>query len=101
MYSGHYTPFQIDANFGLVAAVTEMLIHDLPQAHGEQSVHTVLLGPTIPSSWGGGSVSGLQLRGGGYVNFSWDSDGVVQEASVHGRIKALKMMNAKGKVMVN
>ncbi|KAJ5527609.1 glycoside hydrolase family 95 protein-like protein [Penicillium frequentans] len=100
MYSGHYTPFQIDANFGLVAAVTEILIHDLPQAHGDQGIHTVILGPAIPSSWGGGSVSGLQLRGGGYVDFSWDSDGVVQEASVHGRTKVLKMMNAKGKVMV-
>ncbi|KAJ5802590.1 Alpha-L-fucosidase [Penicillium pulvis] len=101
MYSGHYTPFQIDANFGLVAAVTEILIHDLPQAHGDQGVHTVVLGAAIPSSWGGGSVSGLQLRGGGYVDFSWDSEGVVQQASVHGRIKALKLLNAKGKVMVN
>ncbi|KAJ6102963.1 Alpha-L-fucosidase [Penicillium sp. IBT 16267x] len=101
MYSGHYTPFQIDANFGLVAAVNEILIQDLPQAHGDQGVHTVLLSLAIPSSGGGGSVSGLQLRGGGHVNFSWDSDGVVQDATVHGRNKALKMMNAKGKEIVN
>ncbi|KAJ5659962.1 Alpha-L-fucosidase [Penicillium longicatenatum] len=97
MYSGHYTPFQIDANFGLVAAVAEILIQDLPQAHGDQGIHTVILGPAISSSWKGGSVSGLQLRGGGQVSFTWDSDGIVQKATVHGRKKALKMMNARGK----
>lgn len=68
-YSGHDGPFQIDANFGLVAAVTAILIRDLPQVHGDESMHTVLLGPAIPSSWGGGSVYGVQLRGGGSVDF--------------------------------
>ncbi|KAJ5939628.1 glycoside hydrolase family 95 protein-like protein [Penicillium verhagenii] len=96
MYSGHDTPFQIDANFGLVAAVVEILIQDLPQAHGDQSIHTVVLGPAIPSSWGGGSVSGLQLRGGGRVDFSWDADGIVQKAIAIGREKALKLVNVRG-----
>ncbi|KAJ5131973.1 Six-hairpin glycosidase-like protein [Penicillium atrosanguineum] len=63
-YSGHDGPFQIDANFGMVAAVTAILIRDLPQVHGDLSVHTILLGPAIPSSWGGGSVRGVRLRGG-------------------------------------
>lgn len=100
-YSGHDGPFQIDANFGLVAAVATILIRDLPQVHGDQSVHTVLLGPAIPSSWGGGSVRGVQLRGGGSVDFSWDADGVVQDATVHGRSKPIRLINMEGRVIVN
>lgn len=95
-YSGQDAPFQIDANFGFVAAVTAILIRDLPQIHGDDSIHRVLLGPAIPSSWKGGSVNGLKLRGGGSVDFSWDEAGVVQEATVNGRTKPLKIINVKG-----
>jgi alpha-L-fucosidase 2 len=95
-YSGHNAPFQIDANFGFVAAVTAILIRDLPQYHDDDSVHEVLLGPAIPSSWSGGSVRGLKLRGGGSVAFSWDNEGVVEEATVSGRMKPLRMVNVKG-----
>jgi alpha-L-fucosidase 2 len=95
-YSGHNAPFQIDANFGFVAAVTAILIRDLPQFHDDDSVHEVLLGPAIPSSWSGGSVRGLKLRGGGSVAFSWDNEGVVEEATVSGRMKPLRMVNVKG-----
>lgn len=95
-YSGHNGPFQIDANFGLVAAVAAILVRDLPQASGDESVHTVLLGPAIPLSWGGGSVRGLRLRGGGSVDFSWDESGMVQHAVVHGRNRPLRMVNMRG-----
>lgn len=98
-YSGHDGPFQIDANFGLVAAVASILIRDLPQIHDDQGMHIVLLGPAIPSTWGRGSVQGLQLRGGGSVDFSWDADGVVQDATVHGRTKPLRMINMKGRTV--
>lgn len=95
-YSGHNPPFQIDANFGLVAAVTAILVRDLPQVSGDHSVQTVLLGPAIPLSWGGGSVRGLRLRGGGSVDFSWDEGGMVRNATVHGRKKPLRMVNMQG-----
>lgn len=95
-YSGHNGPFQIDANFGLVAAVTAILVRDLPQVNGDHSVHTVLLGPAIPASWGGGSVRGLKLRGGGSVDFSWDGNGMVRSATVHGRDRPLRMVNMQG-----
>jgi alpha-L-fucosidase 2 len=100
-YSGHDGPFQIDANFGLVAAVTAILIRDLPQVHGDESMHTVILGPAIPSSWGGGSVHGVQLRGGGSVDFSWDADGVVQDATVHERSRPLRLINMEGRTVGN
>ncbi|KAJ5098897.1 glycoside hydrolase family 95 protein-like protein [Penicillium argentinense] len=95
-YSGHNAPFQIDANFGFVAAFTAILIRDLPQFHDDDSIHTVLLGPAIPSSWSGGSVRGLQLRGGGSIDFSWDDSGVVHKATVNKRSKPLRLVNVEG-----
>jgi alpha-L-fucosidase 2 len=95
MYSGKSTPFQIDANFGLVGAVTSFLVVDLP------GMASVVLGPAIPSSWGGGSVQGLRLRGGGSVDFSWDGEGVVDEATVRGRSEIVRIVNKEGTVLVS
>jgi alpha-L-fucosidase 2 len=93
MYSGKSPPFQIDANFGIVGAVTAMLVVDLPG--GED----VVLGPAIPGSWGGGSVRGLRVRGGGRVDFGWDGDGVVSWAKVEGG-SGRRIVNREGKVLV-
>jgi len=95
MYSGKSTPFQIDANFGLVGAVTSFFIVDLP------GMESVVLGPAIPPSWGGGSVKGLRLRGGGSVDFSWDGEGVVGEATVKGRREGVRIVNKEGTVLVS
>ena len=82
-------PFQIDANFGWTAGVMEMLVHDFgrsaTQTAASGSTQVVFLGPAIPSQWGSGSVSGLRIRGGGIVNFSWDQNGLVTEAALSGR----------------
>lgn len=80
MYSGHNEPFQIDANFGVVGNVLAMLVVDLPEAAGVQGVRSVVLGPAIPEAWGGGSVRGLRVRGGGVLDFGWDGEGVVDWA---------------------
>lgn len=76
MYSGN-PPFQIDANFGVLGAVMSMLIRDLDRSHTDCSSQHVVLGPAIPPSWGGGSVEGVRLRGGGKVDFKWDDAGKV------------------------
>ncbi|PYI07564.1 hypothetical protein BO78DRAFT_396406 [Aspergillus sclerotiicarbonarius CBS 121057] len=82
MYGGT-PPFQIDANFGLVGAMISMLVRDLDRASADAGkVQSVLLGPAIPAAWGGGSVEGLRLRGGGVVSFHWDDDGVVDSCRV-------------------
>jgi alpha-L-fucosidase 2 len=91
MYWALIQLFQIDANFGLVGA---MLIVDLP---GREEV---VLGPAIPAVWGGGSVQGLRLRGGGEVDFSWDDEGVVRNARVVGRTQSVKIVNVLGDVVV-
>ncbi|OCL04204.1 glycoside hydrolase family 95 protein [Glonium stellatum] len=95
MYSGKNPPFQIDANFGLGGAMLAMLVVDIEEGMG--GTRTVVLGPAIPSSWGGGRVSGLRVRGGGKVDFGWDQMGVVTWATAEG--KGVRFVNKQGKVV--
>ncbi|KAK1635000.1 Six-hairpin glycosidase-like protein [Colletotrichum phormii] len=102
MYSGTGAPFQIDANFGLSGAVLSMLVVDLPLPYasaGDEEARTVVLGPAIPARWGGGSVKGLRIRGGGVVDFGWDAEGVVKEAVVASGSRGggkVRIVNVKG-----
>ncbi|KAJ5689656.1 Six-hairpin glycosidase-like protein [Penicillium macrosclerotiorum] len=105
LYSGGDTPsgvFQIDANFGFTGAVLSMLVVDMPldSTHSNGDSRTVVLGPSIPSTWAGGSVRGLRLRGGGSVDFSWDDDGVVNQVKASGLAKNVHIVNVNGKVLV-
>ncbi|RYO69406.1 Alpha-fucosidase A [Alternaria arborescens] len=100
MYSGIETPFQIDANFGFGGAVLSMLVTDMPTAAGgEEDRKTVVLGPAIPTSWSGGNVKGLRLRGGGIVDFGWDVNGVVKAVKTYGKLEGLTLVNKEGTVL--
>jgi alpha-L-fucosidase 2 len=99
MYSGNNAPFQIDANFGFAGAVLSMLIVDLPLSYSDASrgvTRTVVLGPAIPKQWGGGSVRGLRLRGGGSVDFAWDDNGLANMVTLTGRSTPLRVINVAG-----
>ena len=65
-------PFQIDGNFGIIAAINEMLV----QAKGDE----ILLLPALPKLWRNGKVKGLRA-GGRTVSFEW-RDGTVVRSSV-------------------
>ena len=84
--------FQIDANFGLTAAIAELLI----QSHTD----TIHLLPALPPDWPTGSYQGLRARGGLAFNVKW-TDGrpvkVVAQADITGtylvRIAGSKPIN--------
>ncbi|GIF46255.1 alpha-L-fucosidase 2 [Asanoa ferruginea] len=73
LFSTH-PPVQLDGNYGLAAAIAEMLV----QSHGG----VVRLLPALPAEWPTGQVTGLRVRGGLTLDLDWKG-GAVHEAVFH------------------
>ncbi len=76
-----HPPFQIDGNFGVTAAIAEMLV--------QSTMERIVLLPALPKAWNRGSMKGIRVKGCGEVDVVWE-DGVLKEC----RIRADKGMKS-------
>ena len=68
-----HPPFQIDGNFGVTAAIAQMLVQSREQE--------VILLPALPKAWEQGTVKGLRLVGNAGIALAW-KDGRLQQCRV-------------------
>ena len=65
---------QIDGNFGITAAISEMLL--------ESDESSITL-PALPNAWPTGSVTGLRARGNVTLDLAW-ANNHLRSATLHG-----------------
>jgi alpha-L-fucosidase 2 len=77
----NHPPFQIDGNFGSLAAVIRMLVQS--DFDDEGNVHVKLL-PALPDepAWQSGHIKGVAIKGGYTIDFGW-KDGKVVKYDLH------------------
>lgn len=69
----NHPPFQIDGNFGSIAAMVEMLV----QSNAER----IVLLPALPGAWKNGKITGVRVRGNARMNLVW-KDGTLEKAQI-------------------
>uniref|UniRef100_A0A2N9JAF5 Glycosyl hydrolase family 95 N-terminal domain-containing protein n=1 Tax=Fagus sylvatica TaxID=28930 RepID=A0A2N9JAF5_FAGSY len=91
LFAAH-PPFQIDANFGFIAAVSEMLV--------QSTIKDLYLLPALPrDKWPDGCVKGMKARGGVTVSICW-KDGNLHEVGLWSKDQnSLKILHYRGTVV--
>lgn len=68
----NHPPFQIDGNFGSLAAIIRMLVQSEIDEDGKVLLKLL---PALPSepAWQKGSVRGIKIKGGKIINLTWNA----------------------------
>lgn len=69
----NHPPFQIDGNFGSIAAMVEMLV----QCNADR----IVLLPALPGAWQSGKIAGVRVYGNARMNIAW-RDGKLEKAQI-------------------
>lgn len=69
----NHPPFQIDGNFGSVAAMVEMLV--------QSNADRIVLLPALPEVWKNGKITGVRVRGNACMDIAW-KDGMLETAKI-------------------
>lgn len=77
LFTSHKIPLQIDGNYGIAAAMIEMLV----QSHEDK----IVLLPALPPQWKSGKVTGIKLRGNLTLSMEWH-DGVLYNYTILGNL---------------
>ncbi|XP_072971528.1 alpha-L-fucosidase 2 [Typha angustifolia] len=92
LYSNLFTahpPFQIDANFGFTAAISEMLVQST-----EQDLYLL---PALPrDKWPTGCVKGLKARGGATASICWKKGELHEALLWTGNQTSLRRLHYRG-----
>ena len=76
-FFGRSTPFQVDANMGLTAAIYEMLVQSTP--------NIIKLLPALPPELSSGKLNGMCTRAGVTVDMEWQLEPFAIEAHFSSR----------------
>lgn len=78
-----HPPFQIDGNFGITAAIANILVYS--------DEDTVKILPALPPSWTKGRVEGLKVKGNGSVDISWENGKLTKVSLLYARDREVNL----------
>lgn len=81
-----HPPFQIDGNFGVTAAIAEMLV--------QSTLKRIVLLPALPDAWESGSVRGLRVKGDLQIDLFWEK-GTLKECFIRGEKEVVMQVKYK------